>query len=301
MDIRMAKYTLPDKPMVIVTSAPLQGPLHVLLVGAGGNGARVMPPLMQMLRPGDAVAVIDHDIVEDRNLARQHFTERDIGRHKAIVLAERYRRSGIHVTAFAQQVTAETAPQLLVALNHAPNRVWISCVDNWQARASIRGIVDRLGSNTAWIDVGNEMRGGQVLMSLRSWVLRVSGLATISGASNVRLSLDAFHAMPQLLRAQSWNCIPCGIRNAAGADSCTGCHQPQASCGQRIDLQTVMVNHMAAASAINCLSWLMLGIPFTSCGAFFSTLNTMQPIPITGCDSIGNLLPDTTFALPDEA
>ena len=66
-----------------------------------------------------------------------------------------------------------------------------------------------------------------------------------------------------------------------------------------MDVQTVMVNHMAAAGAINCLSWLMLGIPFTSCGAFFSTLNTMQPIRLNRVQpGTYTIEPELTFADP---
>lgn len=295
----MAEPSNPEKPLIIATSAPLRGSLRVILVGAGGNGARVMPPLMQMLRPGDSVVIVDHDIVEDRNLARQHFTERDIGRPKALVLAERYRRSGVHVAAFAQQLTRETAGPLITSLPQVATHtttVAIGCVDNWQARAEIKLALPRyVPLPSAWIDVGNEMRGGQVLMSLMGWPLHVPPITAPGQATSI--NLDAFTAMPQLLRAQPWDCIPCGIRNTAGAGTCRECQQPQASCGQRVDLQTVMVNHMAAAAAINCLSWLMLGIPFTSCGAFFSTLNTMQPIRLARFNrSSLRLEPDTTFA-----
>jgi hypothetical protein len=257
---------------------------------------------MQMLRPGDTVSVIDHDIVEDRNLTRQHFTERDIGRPKALVLTERYRRAGIATTAFAHPMAQATNQQLARDLPPADARTGatavIGCVDNWRARTAIKNFIDaRLPGQRAWIDVGNETRGGQVLMNLIAWPLIVPGVCTTPAAMHV----PAFEAMPQLLRAQAWDCVPCGIRNAAGAEECSGCQQPEASCGQRIDMQTVMVNHMAAASALNCLSWLILGIPFTSCGAFFSTLNTMQPIQLTRWDpGRVSLVPDTTFATAAE-
>ena len=289
----------PEKPMILVTAAPLRASLRVVLIGAGGNGARVMPPLMQMLRPGDSVSVVDHDIVEDRNLARQHFTERDIGRPKALVLAERYRRPSIEVTAFAQQVLPTTTSRLLIDLPRMTtphHTVVIGCVDNWEARAQIQSMVVGLVSPPrAYIDVGNETRGGQVLMSLFGWPATIAG--TTPGPVNV--TIPAFHAMPQLLGAQPWMCIQCGIQNTAGSATCQACQQPQASCGQHVDMQTVMVNHMAAAGAINCLSWLMLGIPFTSCGAFFSTLNTMQPIRLDRVGpTFGHIEPELTFADP---
>ena len=285
----------PEKPLILVTAAPLRTSLRVVLIGAGGNGARVMPPLMQMLRPGDTVSIIDHDIVEDRNLVRQHFIERDIGRPKALVLAERYRRPSIAVTAFAQQVLATTAPHLVADLPQVSpsSTIVIGCVDNWEARVQIQAMNDLIPDPSAWIDVGNETRGGQVLMSLYKWPMTMAGISS----SVLPGTIPAFHAMPQLLRAQQWMCQQCGTRNSAA--TCPECQQPQVSCGQQLDIQTVMVNHMAAAGVINCLSWLMLGIPFTSCGGFFSTLNTMQPIRLDRLGPTPGLIePELTFADP---
>lgn len=288
-----------EPPMIIATAAPLHGPLRVIVVGAGGTGARVVPPLAQMLRPGDSMVIVDHDIVEDRNLARQHFSERDIGRHKALVLSERYQRQGISVQAYAHQLQPATNSGFITSLPNMRGlnaQIVVGCVDNWHARKAIQDLVTRLPIAAAWIDVGNETRGGQVLMSLRAWMVRHS----MGQVEPSPIFLNAMLAMPQLLRAQPWKCIPCGIQNAAGAATCQGCKQPEASCGQQVDMQTVMVNHMAACSAINCVSWLMLGIPFTSCGAFFSTLNTMQPIRLREwLPSSRYLVPDTTFAIAE--
>ena len=261
--------------------------LHIIIVGAGGTGARVMPPLMQMLRPGDAVSIIDHDIVEDRNLIRQHFTGRDIGQPKALVLRSRYQREGIISLAFQQQLTAANAEtlgsQVLAVVREYGSRpvgtIIIGCVDNAAARRAIYTLTRTVpGNSTAWIDVGNEMRAGQVLLSLKSWSLKVTGPGLTSGYDfPVACSLAGLQeAMPQLLRDDP-------------TDTTEGC-------AQRMDLQTVQVNHMAAAAVINVVSWLILGIPFTSCGAFFSTLNTMQPIRIAGISGL-TLLPETTYAI----
>lgn len=258
----------------IITATPAaRGRLAVLLVGAGGNGARIMPPLMQMLRQRDFVAVLDHDIVEDRNLARQHFRARDIGQHKATVLANRYHREGVASQSFAVQLTQANAVQVATEalaasqIAHDQMVVLIGCVDNNATRAVMSSLSENLVQsagwrNVAWIDVGNENRAGQVIMSIPKWQMDVSdGAGNRSGAAFFTVRTMA-QSMPQLLRARP--------EEAA-----------EASCGDRIDIQTVMVNHMAAGAAINCLSWLMLGIPFAAPGSFFSTLNIMQPIRMT--------------------
>ena len=281
------------KPLFVCTST-LRGPMQVIVVGAGGTGARVVPPLMQMLRPGDSVAILDHDIVEDRNLLRQHFTSRDIGQPKALVLGERYRREGINSLAFQQQMSeanvGDLAAQVATSIREQlgggarpVSTVILGCVDNAAARRAMNAAylvhAGRWGTNhLAWIDVGNEMRAGQVLLSLRGWPVKVSGPTGPGFDVPVSVNMEGLRmAMPQLLRDEP----------AAAA---------QEGCAVRLDLQTVQVNHMAAAAVINTLSWLLLGIPFTSCGAFFSTLNTMQPIRIVG-NSGYSLLPEVTHAI----
>ena len=88
-------------------------PLRVVVVGAGGTGGRLIPPLMQILKRGDVVAIVDGDHVEDRNLARQNFRTRDVGENKAEVMARRYRRDGIDVEVYTSMLTAENAKSIL--------------------------------------------------------------------------------------------------------------------------------------------------------------------------------------------
>ncbi len=59
---------------------------HVLCIGAGGLISNIAPTLV---RKGiGAITLLDDDIVEASNLNRQRFYEKDLGRNKAIALAE---------------------------------------------------------------------------------------------------------------------------------------------------------------------------------------------------------------------
>lgn len=297
----------------MLTSTLTGSPLNIFLIGAGGNGARVAPPLHQMLRRGDSVSIIDHDIVEDRNLARQHFHTGDIGRPKAVVLAERYRRAGITTTPYATRLQTGSAGaglrQELVArtcdqrTGHYQPIVWIGCVDNPEARAAIKYEMEHSFTShyQAWIDVGNETRGGQVILSLRAWPLRVvdlKGEIRIDPLTNDLWHMDGMAAMPQLLRPAPWPCGVCAKVNEPSAVTCAGCQGARQTCGERVDLQTVMVNHLAAATVINVLSWLMMGLPFSGPGSFFSTLNSMQPIFAEGVDlNRRAITPEKTYVL----
>ena len=254
-----------------------------VVVGAGGTGARVIPPLTQMMRQGDHLAIIDHDIVEDRNLHRQHFTQRDIGMPKAMVLAGRYRKEGVGVTAFQVRLEAENARACLGSVSellstHAA--IIIGCVDGSAGRRAI-AVFQRLAGHAyphvAWIDVGNETRSGQVLLEANHWPCAV---VSVSGARHATapLSIPGMSiGMPQLLRP-------------------VGGEEDEASCRGRIDIQTVQVNHMAAAMVLNMVGQLTLQIPFTAAGAFFSTTNTIQPIRLVNYKP-PEILPETTYAI----
>lgn len=282
--IKKAKAEEPGEKLIVATPRPT-GRLAVFVIGAGGNGARVVPPLTQMLRTGDVLNIVDDDIVEDRNIARQHFATADIGQPKALVLANRYRRRNITPNAFVRKLErqniAAMTEGILATTPNPSGVVFIGCVDNAAGRKAIQEAMVHVNRNilrsVAWIDVGNENRGGQVILTLKSWPLRITGSVVDEGAFN----MPGIDAMPQLLVARPEEA-------------------QEESCRDRIDLQTVMVNHMAAGSAINCLSWLMLGLPFTSCGAFFSTLNTMQPIKLTDVQyppaDGPQILPEKTYA-----
>ena len=68
-------------------------PVKIVMIGAGGTGGHIAPPLYRLLYALDRPVrfiVCDGDIVEEKNLVRQNFTEADLGQNKARVVAERY-------------------------------------------------------------------------------------------------------------------------------------------------------------------------------------------------------------------
>lgn len=266
-----------------VTSMQTRSPIQAIVVGCGGTGGRLIPALMQVLRPGDTVALVDGDHVEDRNLARQNFRLRDVGENKAEVMARRYRRDGIESRAYGAMLTQETFPEILTGAaptgrRTSPYTVLLGCVDNAKARQTMKWAMENHGG--IWIDSGNEMRGGQVLLSAKAWPFRVKarreeehdfvheGNYSIPGLSM---------AMPQLLVPADWTCPACQISNNGGK-VCSQCGVAEGSCADRIDLQTVAVNQLSATCMLNVLSNLLYAVPMLSCGTFFSTLNTMSPV-----------------------
>lgn len=72
---------------------PLDHPVKVVQLGAGGTGGHIAPHLYRLLYSLDRPAryvICDGDIVEAKNLVRQNFAPADLGENKARVLAERY-------------------------------------------------------------------------------------------------------------------------------------------------------------------------------------------------------------------
>jgi len=75
--------------------AALQG-AHIVLIGAGGIGSQVATALVR--KGVGRLTLLDDDRVEDRNLTRQLFSKRDVGKFKAVQLARRLARDGLFPT-----------------------------------------------------------------------------------------------------------------------------------------------------------------------------------------------------------
>lgn len=132
---------------------------RLVLVGLGGTGAqvarcvaRLLYHLRQKRQHLPDVLFVDPDVVERRNLGRQMFTEADLGRSKAEVLAQRFN--------FAFGLSIAWCPESVKSDKHLPaGSLVIGCVDNHQARAEIAR-----GRGFVWLDTGNGYDFGQVVL-----------------------------------------------------------------------------------------------------------------------------------------
>lgn len=287
---------------MVTSDHPAGRPFRVIVVGAGGTGGRLIPGMMQVLRRGDEVAIVDGDHVEDRNLLRQNFRQRDIGENKAEVMARRYAREGIQVDAHATMADKDTLTQLQRPRSPGTGvagTILIGCVDNWRARLAMHNFMSSGGGGSKlWIDAGNERRGGQVLLTTRSWPSKVNDLQTGKQFPTAGWTIPGMQVgMPQLLDPTPWHCVRCDVQNEGTAALCVQCKQPEASCADRIDIQTVAVNQLSATAILNILSQILYKVPFNSAGAFFSTQNTMTPISLDKVDGSRYVVePVTTYA-----
>lgn len=131
-------------------------PVKIVLVGTGGTGGYIVPQLYRLLYALDRpirVILCDGDLVEEKNLGRQNFIEADLGKNKAMVLAERYSNAfGIETSYIPQYVEdEEMLEELLEPLQYPQNRyVMCECRYRWHypgcCEQTLRSIVSHGGS-----------------------------------------------------------------------------------------------------------------------------------------------------------
>jgi len=151
----MAKFTIPQH--------LLAGRVNVKLVGAGGNGSRMLTGLAELDRAmralghpgGIKVTVMDPDLVSESNVGRQAFYPADIGLNKAIVLVHRINLSyGLDWAADPNRLTADTRL-------HAD--IVIGAVDSREARRAISQSLSYT-KPALYLDLGNQSDSGQVIL-----------------------------------------------------------------------------------------------------------------------------------------
>ncbi len=160
---------------------PTEGPVKIVMLGAGGTGGHIAPHIYRMLyalqRPSRFI-ICDGDLVEVKNLVRQNFSPADLGENKARVLAERYASvfgmEAEYVPNFIESLDALTA--LITPrdwqLNEREYRttremvILIGAVDNNKSRKLCHEAFTR-AKDLIYIDSGNGEFSGQVVCGVR--------------------------------------------------------------------------------------------------------------------------------------
>ena len=276
----------------------------ILIVGCGGTGAYVVSHLARLISVVNKIRnrgpsynasrtvklfLADGDIVEDKNLIRQHFIAQDIGRNKAEVLGERYSGAfGIQIGVIPKDIENQSDLDLL-ALNGNCSTVIVGCVDNNASRKVIRewflgtrdGSMDNVHykhnfSSKFWIDGGNEERNGQVVCGYRPSSRGKYGSPKVK-PSSVRSSTGGEFS------------LPCTTEIYPNLLDEVGQFNSQISCAERAVSapQNMQTNVTTATLIMNYLNKIIVGEPIKShCVEFsidnnFSTkLNTPENIAI---------------------
>ncbi|WP_316826102.1 PRTRC system ThiF family protein [Pedobacter miscanthi] len=150
-------------------------PISVNLIGAGGTGSQMLTALAKINaalgafgHAGLQVTVFDDDTVERPNLARQLFTEYEIGMNKAVVLINRYNCFfGTNWKAVPERFESFCSED-----NNRSAKLTISCVDTLSARIAIEKTIalqaikaNHRDSCLYLMDFGNSKDSGQVVLS----------------------------------------------------------------------------------------------------------------------------------------
>lgn len=139
----------------------------VVVVGCGGNGSIFVSHLCRIWNAwvalgGDPfdITLIDPDDVSEANLSRQCFCEADIGRPKALVLAQRASAF------FGISAINPMVGRFNMNSYELTNAVVVGCVDNIAARKQIARATKggEPDSGAYWLDLGNSDHSGQVVL-----------------------------------------------------------------------------------------------------------------------------------------
>lgn len=155
----------------------LDRPVKILIIGAGGTGGYVIPHLYRIAFASNRkcrIILADGDIVEEKNLIRQGFSNVDIGENKAAVMAERYSDVfGIETEYIPNFIENEEELKSLLEIrhpsysrDHKPISILIGAVDNNRSRVMCHNVFKEM-SDIIYIDSGNAEFGGQVVCGVK--------------------------------------------------------------------------------------------------------------------------------------
>lgn len=238
-------------------------PGYILVIGCGGTGAFVIANLSRFLsvfnnyrQPNFCIA--DGDIVEKKNLLRQHFISNDIGRNKAEVLAERYSAAfGIQINVIASNI--EKLEDFPIS-----SGLIIGCVDNNASRQLIykKYFLSQCCDTTFWIDSGNEEINGQVICGLSLPSYKCGGINT----QTQKEIIEGIFSLPCVVEL-----YPDILKDKSKFNS-------ELSCAERADSapQNMMTNVTAATLVMNYAQSIISGLPLTSHGVEFSIKNNFR-------------------------
>lgn len=134
---------------------------NLLLIGAGGVTSYLLFPLCKSFRP-NTVTILDGDRLEEKNLTRQKFSEKQIGKYKAEMLVESHKD-------LLPQVVFNIVPRFFRSEeeNHGPMDLIICAADNHQARRTALAYADK--NNIPCVVAGNEFIDSEAYIYFPEW------------------------------------------------------------------------------------------------------------------------------------
>ena len=251
---------------------PCEREATVALVGCGGTGGFLADALGRLLIGRAArLYLVDPDVVEPHNVARQSFDRHEVGRFKAEVLAERLARRygrevGYAVAPYDRELHADVfggAPSALSLL--------VGAVDNAAARRALAAALEAppwyggcgQAPGRVWLlDCGNGRNSGQVLLG---------------NAARPEALRGAFPPGEGRCRA-----LPApGLQRPDLLTSPPEPRPPQADCAEAVARaeQGATINQVVAAVAASVVERLLAGTCAWMASYFDLDDGTLHPVP----------------------
>lgn len=141
---------------------------RVIVIGAGGTGSLLFNPLCRYLYSvgfNGEIYICDGDTYSFTNSSRQIFASSKVGMNKAeyqaLAVSSQLPEMSDYISYIDKYLSQSDIEKMIIE-----NTVVINCVDNLAARKYVEDRVSEM-NNAAHICCGNEMRHGQVQISLR--------------------------------------------------------------------------------------------------------------------------------------
>lgn len=145
--------------------------LELVFIGSGGTGTYVLKEFSRYISHSKAaeliggMTIVDGDIIEEKNLNRQAFTQEDIGYNKATVMATVLNEAfGLQYKAYAKYILSSADIRGIVDDGSIP--VIIGCVDNHGCRLDCEEFFQN-SDTCIYIDAANEFHEGECVVALR--------------------------------------------------------------------------------------------------------------------------------------
>jgi len=240
--------------------------VRLILAGCGGTGsfaALHLARLGYVLREKGLevkLMFVDFDTVEAGNIGRQNFCPAEIGQPKAATLAWRYASAfGLDIQPVVERFRALVGNSIRYG-GYNEMTVVIGAVDSPGARQEIRQMP--WGSKCWWLDSGNDLANGQVLLG--NW-------------HQPQTTIDplGFATMVPLPSVQEPGIIEQGSKGAGEQGS---------SCAELLieESQSLMINQMMASWLGAYLSRLLVSQDLDVMATYVNLNGAVRSVPITG-------------------
>jgi PRTRC system ThiF family protein len=210
----------------------------IALIGCGGTGSHIAQGLARLAAhcrdsggPQIALAFMDGDTVEHKNVGRQLFSVADVGKNKAQVLAARFSSVfGLHIAAFPQMLGDHN-------ITHHGYGILVGAVDAARGRQYLNNQLHNWGWRL-WVDCGNHESSGQVIAGSTGRVGVLKGAFKLPGLCGQLPTAPVLY--PELLK----------VAPVVKSADCAAAMQDNA--------QSLMVNQMMAAIALQYIHQIVI-------------------------------------------